>query len=179
MTKGGGAVHRSTHELALAGLLAALAVVLLSLGSLIPLATYAAPVLASSVLLVTREECRPSYAWGCFLVSAALGVMLSADPECSLLYAFLGYYPLKPKLDALRPRAVRTAAKLLLCALAIGAMYALALFVFRLESVVEEFAATVPALLSLTALLGAAVFLMYDLALDRLIILYKRRRTRR
>ena len=173
-------MRRSTHELALAGLLAALSVVLLSLGSLIPLATYAAPVLASSVLLVAREECRPSYAWGCFLVAAALGVMLSVDPECSLLYAFLGCYPLlKPKLDALRPRAVRTAAKLLLCTLAVGAMYALALFVFQLEAVVEEFAATAPALLGLTVLLGAAVFLMYDLALDRLVILYKRRRTRR
>lgn len=173
-------MRRSTHELALAGLLAALAVVLLSIGSMIPLATYAAPILASSVLLVAREECRPSYAWGCFTVSAALGVMLSADLECSLLYVFLGYYPLlKPRLDALRPRAARLGAKLLLCATAVGGMYALLLYVFHLEAVAEEFAATAPAALWLTAALGAAVFLLYDLALDRLSVLYQRRRTRR
>ena len=64
-------MRRSTHELALAGLLAALSVVLLSLGSMLPLATYAAPVLASSVLLAAREECRPSFAWCCYAASAS------------------------------------------------------------------------------------------------------------
>ena len=58
-------------------------------------------------------------------------------------------------------------------------MYALLLFVFRLDAVVEEFAATAPALLWATAALGVAVFLAYDLALERLQNIYKRRRTRR
>lgn len=168
-------MRRNTRELALTSMLSALAVVLLSLGGVVPLATYAAPVLASVTLLVAREECRPGYA-----VSAALGLLLSPDKEGALLYAFLGYYPLlKPKLDALRPRLLRLGAKLLLCVLAVGAMYALLLFVFRLDAVVEEFAATAPALLWATAALGAAVFLAYDLALERLQSIYKRRRTRR
>lgn len=173
-------MRRNTRELALTSMLSALAVVLLSLGGVVPLATYAAPVLASVTLLVAREECRPGYAWACYAVSAALGLLLSPDKEGALLYAFLGYYPLlKPKLDALRPRLLRLGAKLLLCVLAVGAMYALLLFVFRLDAVVEEFAATAPALLWATAALGAAVFLAYDLALERLQSIYKRRRTRR
>ena len=173
-------MQRNTRELALTSMLSALAVVLLSLGGVVPLATYAAPVLASVTLLVAREECRPGYAWGCYAVSAALGLLLSPDKEGALLYAFLGYYPLlKPKFDALRPRFLRLGAKLLLCILAVGAMYALLLFVFRLDAVVEEFAATAPALLWATAALGVAVFLAYDLALERLQSIYKRRRTRR
>ena len=173
-------MQRNTRELALTSMLSALAVVLLSLGGVVPLATYAAPVLASVTLLVAREECRPGYAWGCYAVSAALGLLLSPDKEGALLYAFLGYYPLlKPKFDALRPRFLRLGAKLLLCILAVGAMYALLLFVFRLDAVVEEFAATAPALLWATAALGVAVFLAYDLALERLQNIYKRRRTRR
>ena len=173
-------MHRETREIALAGTLAALGAVLLRLGTLVPFATYAAPVLASAAVLVAREECRAGPAFGCYVVSAALGLLLSPDREAALLYAFLGYYPLlKPKLDALRPRALRAGVKLLLFCAAVGAMYALLLFVFRLEAAAREFAETSPVLLAATAALGGVVFLVYDLALARLTTVYRGRRTRR
>ena len=173
-------MHRETREIALAGMLAALGAVLLCLGGLVPLATYAAPVLASAAVLVAREECRGGAAFGCYAVSAALGLLLSPDREAALLYAFLGYYPLlKPRLDALRPRPLRAGAKLLLCCAAVGAMYALLILVFRLDAVVREFAETTPALLAATAALGVLVFFVYDLALARLTTAYRRRRARR
>ncbi len=173
-------MSQKTHELALGSVLAALAAALLCLGGIVPLATYTAPVLASGVLLAARHECRAGLAWGCWMVSAALGLLLSADKEAALLYAFLGYYPLlKPKLDALRPRVLRLAAKLLLCVAAVGAMYALLLWVFRLEALAQELADTSAALLWVTALLGVAVFFAYDLALDRFDLVYQNRRTRR
>ena len=173
-------MRRETRELALAGMLAALGAVLLCLGGIIPLATYAAPVLASAVVLVAREECRASAAFGCYAVSAALGLLLSPDREAALLYAFLGYYPLlKPRLDALRPRPLRALSKLLLCCAAVGTMYALLIFVLRLEAVVREFSETSPALLAITAALGLVVFFVYDLALMRLTTVYQKRRARR
>lgn len=171
---------KKTHELALGSVLSALAAALLCLGGLVPLATYAAPLLASAAVLAARRECRRSLAWGCWAVSAALGLLLSADKEGALLYAFLGYYPLlKPRFDALRPRAVRLAAKLALCVAAVGGMYALLLWVFRLEAVAREFAEASAALLWVTAALGAAVFFAYDRALERLDRLYQSRRARR
>ena len=173
-------MRQKTHELALASVLAALAATLLCLGALVPLATYTAPVLASAALLVAREECRPSLAWGCWGVSAALGLMLTADMEAALLYAFLGYYPLlKPRLDALKPRLLRVGAKLLLCVAAVGGMYALLLFVFRLEALARELAESTPEVLWATVLLGVAVFFAYDLALERLHTIYQKRRARR
>ena len=173
-------MRRETREIALSGMLAALGAVLLGLGGIVPLATYAAPVLASTVVLVAREECRMGAAFGCYVVSAALGLLLSPDREAALLYAFLGYYPLlKPRLDALRPRLLRAVAKLLLCCAAVGAMYALLIFVFRLEAVVREAAETSPALLAATIALGVVVFFVYDLALARLTTLYRGRRARR
>ncbi len=172
-------MKKRTHELALAGMLTALAATLICLGGLVPLATYAAPVLASGTIFVAREECRPSFAWCCYAASAVVSLLLSPDKEAALLYAFLGYYPLlKPGLDALRPRALRIAAKLGLCAFAVGAMYALLIFVFRLEAVVREFSETTPALLWATAALGLLVFLLYDLSLGRFTVLYRRRRRR-
>ena len=172
-------MHRETREVALAGTLAALGAALLCLGGIVPLATYAAPILASAAVLVAREECRAGAAFGCYVVSAALGLLLSPDREAALLYAFLGYYPLlKPRLDALRPRPLRASAKLLLCCAAVGAMYALLIFVFRLEAVAREFAETSPALLAATAALGVVVFFVYDLALTRLTAIYRKRRAR-
>ena len=173
-------MHRETRELALSGTLAALGAVLLGLGGVVPLTTYAAPVLASTAVLVAREECRPRLAFGCYAVSAALGLLLSPDREAALLYVFLGYYPLlKPRLDALYPRPLRALAKLLLCCAAVGAMYALLIFVFHLDAIVREVSETAPALLAVTVALGVMVFFVYDLALARLTITYRGRRARR
>ena len=93
------------------------------------------------------------------------------------MYVFLGYYPLvKPGLDAIRSRALRLPAKLLLAAFAVGADYLFLLFVLRLEAVTQELAETAPAVLWATCALGLALFLLYDLTLSRLTVLYRRRR---
>ena len=170
-------MKQKTHELALASILGATAVVLLMLGGIVPLSTYACPVLASLAILVAGEECRTRCAWLCFVAAAILGLLLGPDKESALLFAFLGYYPLlQPKLDKLRPAPVRIAAKLALATAAVGAMYALILFVFRLEAVVQEFYAASPAVLWTTIALGVLLFFMYDLALHRLGALYRYRR---
>ncbi len=170
-------MKQKTHELALASILGATAVVLLMLGGIVPLSTYACPVLASLAILVAGEECRTRCAWLCFVAAAILGLLLGPDKESALLFAFLGYYPLlQPKLDALRPAPVRMAVKLALAITAVGTMYALILFVFRLEVVVQEFYAASPAVLWTTIALGVLLFLMYDLALHRLAAYYRYRR---
>ena len=170
-------MRKTTKELALCGVLTALAVVLLCLGGMIPFALYACPILASAVLLPIREECRRSYAWCCWLAIAILGILLGPDKEAAALFCFLGYYPLlKPQLDGIHSRGVRLAAKLGLAAAAISAMYAVLIYVIGLTAVVEEFAHTAPWMLWVTVALGVAVFLMYDLLLARFTALYRRKR---
>ena len=131
---------KKTHELALCGVLCALAVAFLWLSGIIPLSTYAWPILASATLLPAREECRKSYAWSCFAAAAVLGLLLCADKEAALVFCFLGYYPLvKPNLDAISSKALRLFAKLGLCTVSMGVMYAFIIFVFKLPAVVQEF----------------------------------------
>ena len=167
----------TAKELALGGMFTALGVVFLCLGGIVPLALYACPILASAVLLPVRENCRRSVVWSCYAASAVLGTLLGPDKESALLFVFLGYYPIvKPRFDAIRRRPLRLAAKLLLAIAAVGAEYAFLLFVLRLEAVVTELSSTAPALLWATAALGLALFLLYDLCLDRLTALYRRRR---
>ncbi len=129
-------MRQQTRELALASVLGALAVLFLFLGGVLPLALYACPLLASACLLPVREECRASYQWCCFFAAAILGLLLGPDKESALLFCFLGYYPLvQPSLDAIGSRALRFLTKLGLYVLAVGAMYALLVFVFRLDAV--------------------------------------------
>ena len=172
-------MRQQTRELALCSLLGALAVVFLFLGGVLPLAFYACPLLASAALLPVREECRRSYQWCCFFAAALLGLLLGPDKESALLFCFLGYYPLiQPRLDALRPCALRVLAKLGLYVLAIGVMYALLLFVFRLDAVTAELTATAPWLIAATFALGAVLLLLYDELLRRFARAYRRRKRR-
>ena len=168
---------KKTHDLALSSLMCALAVVFLWMSGVLPLATYGFPVLASFTLVPVRDECSKSYAWCCYAASAVLGLLLCADREAALVFLFLGYYPLlKPGLDARRSKLPRLFAKLALCTVAMGAMYLLILFVFKLDAVVQEFEATAPWLLWATAGLGLLLFIVYDFVLARLTALYRRRK---
>ena len=173
-------MSKSTKELSLCSVMAALSVVILCLGGIVPLALYACPILASAALLPVREECRPRYAWCCWAAVAILAVLLCPDKEAAALYVFLGYYPLlQPRLERIRRPVMRWLAKLALASAAVGVMYALLIYVFCLSAVVEEFAATAPWLLCLTVALGLVVFAVYDLLLRRFALLWHVRRHRR
>ena len=169
-------MNTTAKELALGGMFTALGVVLLCLGGVVPLALYACPILASAVLLPVRERCRKQVAWSCYAAIALLGTLLGPDKEASMLFVFLGYYPLDLKLDAVHSRALRLSIKLLLAVFAVGADYLFLLFVLRLDAVTQELAGTAPALLWATCALGLALFFLYDLTLSRLTVLYRRRR---
>lgn len=172
-------MRRETREMALCSVMAALGTVLLFLGGVVPMALYACPMLASMTLLPVREGCRKSYCWCCFGATAALGLLLGPDKEAAMVYCFLGWYPLvKPRLDALRVRGVRLAAKLALCAVSVGAMYGVMVWVLRLSAVIDELEHTGPWLLAATAALGVVLFLLYDVLLTRLTAVVRRRRKR-
>ena len=167
----------STKQLALCGVMTALGVVLLCLGGLVPPALYICPMLASMVLVVIRLECSPRHAWTCFAATAILGLLLGPDKEAASLYLFLGYYPLlKPRLDAIRPIALGWVAKIALAAAAITVMYALLLYVFALDGLAEEFATALRWVLIICIVLGAVIFVLFDLILGRISAAYRKRR---
>ena len=172
-------MRKKTRELALCSMIAALSVVLLCLGGIVPLAVYACPMLASFALLAVREECRSAYSWCCWAAVALLAVLLCPDKEAAAVYCFLGYYPLlQPRLERIRVPVLCWLAKLLLAVVSMGTMYALLLYVFCLDAVVEEFADTAPALLWATVGLGLALFVIYDALLRRFTQMWRRRRQR-
>ena len=162
-----------SFTIALCALLAALGAAVMTAGGWIPIATYCAPLLAGLLLLPVLYEFSRREAWMVWAVTAALSLMLSVDKEAGAMYLFLGWYPIvKPALDGVRPKVLGFLAKLLLFAAAFTAMYALLLYVFQLEAVLEDMQTLGLAMnLAMDALL-VVVMLLYDFLLGRLWPLY-------
>ena len=83
---------RSTpaSRMALGGVLAAVAVVIMSLGGLIPVATYVCPMLCAVLLQVVLMTCGKRVAWAWYGAVALLSVLLSPDKEAAAVLIFLG-----------------------------------------------------------------------------------------
>ena len=157
-------------RMALGGVLAALAVVIMSLGGLFPIATYVSPMLCAVLLQVVHLSCGHQVAWAWYGAVAILAVLLSPDKEAAAVFVFLGYYPIvKPKLDKSRPAWLW---KGLLFNVSIGVMYFLLLKVFGLAQLGEEFTEFGLGMLAVLLLMGNITFFL----LDRLLGMRLRRR---
>ena len=167
---------KNSRKMALTGMLCALAVVVMMLGGLIPLATFCCPAIAALALIPIFVECGEKLAWGAWVAVAMLGLMLCPDKEAALLFAFIGYYPvLRWRLEQIRRAPARVLAKLGIFNLAVITMYALCIFVFRLEQVLGDYRELGLALTAVCLLLGNAILLLYDRLLGVLTRLYVER----
>lgn len=164
-----------SREMALCGLLSALAVMLLTLGGAVPLATFCAPVLAMAALLPVLEEYGPRAAGTAWIAVSLLALVLDPDREAALVYLCFGWYPiLRPKLAKLPSRPVRAAVKIAVCT---GVCLLLYGVVWRALGLPEAPAAGGFEMFLLA--LANATFLILDRALERLTALWRRRLRRR
>lgn len=86
--------RNDTKRIALSGILAALAVVIMCLGGLIPVATYICPMLCCMTQLLVFRFCGKRLAWAWYAVVSMLSLLLSPDKEAAVVFLALGYYPL-------------------------------------------------------------------------------------
>ena len=90
----------NTKRIALSGMLAAVAVVIMSLGGLIPVATYVCPMLCCMTQFIVLCFCGKRLAWTWFVAVAILSLIMSPDKEAAVVFVAIGYYPLiKPYLE--------------------------------------------------------------------------------
>ena len=160
-------MKKASRDLALCGVLCALAVAVMAMGTIIPVATYCCPLLASMTIVPVLIVCGEKLSWAMFAASAILSLLLAPDKEAAAIFLALGYYPIiKPKLDKL-PKPRRILAKLLLFNAAIFAVYGALLFVLRLDALREEFF-SMGGVLALALLLGGnVIFWLDDKLLER------------
>ena len=156
-------VLSDTKKIALTGLLCALGAVIMLLGGVIPLATFACPMLAGLTLIPVFVECGQKLAYGAYIAIAFLGLILCPDKEAALLFAFIGHYPvLRWRLDQLRSGVLRIIAKLGVFNACILVMYALILWVFQMEQIISEYREMGAVLTAATLVLGNICLILYD-----------------
>ncbi len=114
-----------SNRLAICSCLTALSVVILIIGSYLGVAIYAAPLLAAMPLLPIAIEYGSGWALSSYAAAAMLALMLCADKELALVYAFFCWYPaVMPRIYKIRSPLLRTALRLGLYCICALSMYA-------------------------------------------------------
>ncbi len=155
----------SAKPIAVGGVLAALAVVIMCFGGMIPGVTYVTPMLCCLMVQLVRRLCGSRMAWAWYGAVSFLALLLGPDKEAGALFLFLGYYPIvKPNLDK---RKLPWLWKGLLFNGAVLFMYWLLMNLLGMAELVAEFQEMGMVLTLITLLLGNVVFFLLDRLLGR------------
>ncbi|MBR2010829.1 MAG: hypothetical protein IKA06_03680 [Clostridia bacterium] len=160
--------RKATRYLTLSAVLAALGVILLALGALVEVLDLTMAAIASFTVVFAVIELKGKYPLLVYLVTSVLALLLLPSKTPALVYLlFAGYYPiLKALLEGYFSRALSWLLKILAFNVAAAVTVLVSVKVFVLYAV-EWRAWYIVLLLPLTA-----VFVIYDVALSRLITAY-------
>lgn len=158
--------NRPSKVVALSGILAALAIVIMCLGGLIPFATYVCPMLCALLCLTVLRFCGRRIAWTWYAAVSILSVLIGPDKEAAVVFLFLGYYPIiKPWFDRM---PLGFLWKLLLFNVSAALVFAVQLLLFGVQTIMAEYVGVGAIWLIVFLLLGNVTFFLLDKLLDRL-----------
>lgn len=153
-------------KIAFGGVMAALALVIMNLVSLIPVATFICPLLTMMVLQLVLRFCGYRIGWAWYGAVAFLSVLLAPDKEAAAFFVSLGYYPmLKPTLDRMK---LGTAMKYLFFNAVILLMYYALINLLGFDEIAKEFSELGMAVMAVTLAMGNMIFYMLDKILGRI-----------
>ncbi len=155
------------RQIALGGLFAALAVVLMCLGGLIPIATFIIPVMCILLCRFVLSFCGTRIAWAWYGAVALLGLLMGPDKEAAAVFLALGYYPMvKVKLDKSK---LSWLWKGILFNCVILLLYWVLMYVFGMAHLLQESQELGMIGTVITLLLGNVTFFILDVLLSRMI----------
>ena len=147
-------------QISLGGVLAAAAVVIMSMGTLIPVATYVCPVICALLLKTVLITCGKRIAWAWYGAVAILSVLLAPDKEAAAVFVFVGYYPiLKPAMDRMK---LSWLWKAMLFNASVLVMYWLLMHLLGMEQIMTEFEGMGIVTTAILLVLGNVTFFMLD-----------------
>ena len=154
-------------KIVVAGVLAALSVIILYLGCAIEVLDLTMSAIVSLLVVVIVIEMGYKYAWMTYIATAILSILLLPQKSPAIFYAcFMGFYPIiKSYLERINSALARWIIKLVVGNAALALM-----FILMSLFLPDEFEGGW--LMLVTYLLGIIAFLMYDVALSKLITLY-------
>jgi len=165
---------QASRQMALCGITAALMIVVMLLGSILPLSTYSCPMLAGALTIPVLWELGGRMSGLLYLAVSLLSILMAPDKEAVFLFVFLlGWYPIaRPKLQHIRLKPARWAVKLVIFNAAALVTYAFLLFVLTMPDLQADFADWTVLLAAGFLALGNVTFVLYDILLGRLTDFY-------
>lgn len=152
-------------------MMAALALVIMNMVGLIPIATYVCPSLCMVLLSVVLKLCGKRIGWAWYGAVAILSVLMAPDKEAAMIFAVIGYYPIiKPAFE--RTKMPNTC-KYLYFNVVILLVYWLMINLMGLTEIAKEFAEMGLLFTIVTLLMGNMVFQLLDKILTRVSVLNK------
>ncbi len=163
-----------SKKISLCGVFAAICLVLMMFGSILPFSSYLAPALSGITLIPIAYEFNKRTAFLLFFSIALLSVFLVADKEMAFLFlAFLGWYPIfKISFDKIKNKILRIIAKFTVFNISIVLMYYFIIFLFPIDAVVASFENLQYIFIVVLIVLANVTFVIYDIALARFTFLY-------
>ena len=151
--------------MALGGMMAALAVVIMTLGGAIPLNTFLCPVVCMMILRFVLSIVGKRVAWAWYGAVSILSLLLGPDKEAAAIFLALGYYPiLKPRLDKIRGGLI---IKLTLFNVVILAMYWVLIRILGMDQIASDYAELGRVMTIFMLILGNVTFWLLDKVLAK------------
>ena len=151
--------------IAFGGMMAAMAVVIMCLGGLIPVATFTVPIICMLILAYVLKFCGRRIGWAWYGAVSILGLLLGPDKEAAAIFLFLGYYPiLKPRLDRMK---LGILLKALIFNCMILLMYGVLIYLMGLQYIAQEYHQLGKIMTVFMLVGGNVVFFLLDKVLHR------------
>ncbi len=166
--------NRKSYNVALGGVVAALAVVLLFFTGVFPFATYALPALAGLLMVIIVIDFNLKWALSVYAVVSILSILITPDREAAIMFiAFFGYYPiLKSVFEKLKFRVLEWVLKFLVFNVAVISAYYLIINFLGMPDIMSEIEDLGEYGLWIFLGLANVTFLIYDIASTKVITMY-------
>ena len=162
------------YRTALGGLLSAFSIAIMLFGSILPFATYIVPVVSSVTVVYFCIEYSKRHALLVYLVISLLSIFFVPDKEIAFVFAFIfGPYPILKSIFETKSKGFFCwLLKVVSFNLQVFITYFILLKVFVSSVLVAEFMSYGSFMLIATIVVGNITFVIYDIALSRIISLY-------
>ena len=166
--------NKASNRIALGGLVSALSLLFMFLTGIFPFAEYALPAISGTILISLVIEINKKTAYLAYLVVGILSLLISPIKESAVLFIFfLGYYPIfKSTIEQIKSLFIEWIVKLTLFCGAMITAYLTMMYVLGMEELLASLNSDFKYGLLAFAVLGLIAFIIYDMALSRIILLY-------
>ncbi|MCD7722434.1 MAG: hypothetical protein LUH82_00575 [Clostridiales bacterium] len=166
---------KASLKAAACGLVTAASVVLMFLGGVLYIFSYAVPVVLGVLLYMFKKTFKTQCAAAVYVSTCVLSLLFVPEKECVLMYIlFFGYYPLfKEKLDKIRPAFLKWLVKLAVFNISIFIIELLCVVIFNIEFF--DGGVFSSSMLAIFAVCMNILFLTYEFLLKYYLILYEKK----